>query len=250
MDQSGQSALSLQTLKVHAALAKAGFCSRRKAEVLITEGKVRINGEVAHLGQRIDPNVDKVSVEGRSVKLFAPERFVILVDKPVGIISTTKDELGRDTIIDYLIKNVQKTEPQLAEKLKHHRLYPVGRLDLESEGLLMVTNDGDLTQKYTHPSFESMKTYRVTVEGQPTEKALSHLERGVKLHEGYTAPATVEVIQTNPDQSVIDISIHEGKYQQVRRMFLRVGYPVIKLVRTHMGEYTLADLNGKVYKVV
>lgn len=236
--------------KLHAALAQAGFASRRKAEVLIAEGHVAVNGEPAHIGQRIHPDKDVVTVLGKVIPLQTAARFVLLLNKPTGIVSTTDDELGRITVIDYLEREVSRDNPQLAQQLKGLRLYPVGRLDLESDGLMLITNDGALTQQYTHPKFESFKTYEVTVEGRPTFKALNHLERGVRLKEGYTAPAEINVISTSDEESVIEVTIHEGRHQQVRRMCERVGYPVRRLTRTKMGEYTLDDLDGRSYKLV
>jgi len=234
--------------KIHAALAHAGYASRRKVEVLISEGRVKVNGAVAQIGQRIDPSKDKVEVDGEHIPLHQEVRLLFLVDKPIGIVSTTEDELGRQTVVEYLLAQIQKTEPKKAAELAKHRLYPVGRLDLESEGLLLLTNDGALTHQYTHPSFESMKTYHVTINDKPTQRALAHLERGVMLREGYTAPATVEVITSNSTQTILAITIHEGRNQQIRRMMRRVGYDVVKLVRVMMGPHHLDELDGKPYK--
>lgn len=236
--------------KLHAALAQAGFASRRKVEAMIAEGQITVNDEVAHIGQRIHPHKDVVKVLGKEVPLHTAKPYVLLINKPAGYVSTTQDELNRSTVIDFLHHEVARDNPTLAKELKELRLYPVGRLDRESDGLMIITNDGSLTQKFTHPSFESIKTYEVTVEGRPTFKALNHLERGVKLKEGYTAPAEINVIQTGDEHSVIEITIHEGRHQQVRRMCERVGYPVLRLTRTKMGIYSLDDLDGRTYKLV
>lgn len=236
--------------KLHAALAQAGFASRRKAEMLIAEGKVTVNDQPAHIGQRVHPDTDIVKVLGKVIPLQTATRYLLLLNKPAGIVSTTSDELGRQTVLDYLQKEVSRTNPELAKTLKTLRLYPVGRLDLESDGLMIITNDGALTQKYTHPSFESFKTYEVVVAGKPSFRALNHLERGVRLKEGFTAPAEVNVIHSGIEQSTLEITIHEGRHQQVRRMCERVGYPVLRLTRTKMGEYTLDDLDGQTYKLV
>lgn len=226
-------------MKLQTFLAHAGIASRRKAEEFIREGKVKVNGEVAHIGQRIDPEKDEVTVEGRLVKTAATT-VTYLIYKPFGVLSTTADELGRKNVIDFL-------QSQLPAKTKLPRLYPVGRLDRDSEGLMLLTNDGMLTQELTHPSFETEKTYVVTVEGHPSDKALAHLERGVKLQEGMTAPAKVEVVEQTTNQTKLEMTIHEGRYHQVKRMFRRVGYEVVKLVRIKMGQFSLDDLEGQKY---
>jgi 23S rRNA pseudouridine2605 synthase len=232
--------MSENSIKLQSFIAHAGITSRRKAEELIADGKVQVNGVLAHLGQRIDPTHDKVSVEGQAIGQES-EKVAYLIYKPAGYVSTTQDELGRKTVVDFLKKEAP------TEDLPSH-LYPVGRLDLDSEGLMILTNNGELTQKMTHPSFEVEKTYQITVEGLPSEKALAHLERGVLLHEGMTAPAHVEVVEYQRDHTVLEITIHEGRYHQVKRMLLRVGYPVVKLIRIKMGQFSLADLDGQSWK--
>ncbi len=228
--------------KLHVFLAHSGIASRRKAEEFIAAGQVTVNGKIATIGMRVNPTQDVIKFNGQLVsKIETPISYLIY--KPVGILSTTQDELGRDTVIDYLQK-------QLGKEVKLPRLYPVGRLDLDSEGLMVLTNDGDLANKLTHPSFEVTKTYRITIEGQPTGKALAHLERGVRLNEGMTSPAQVQIVDQLGTETELDITIHEGRYHQVKRMMLRVGYEVIKLVRIQMGPFTLADLQGKSVRLI
>jgi len=217
-------------------MAHAGIASRRKSETLISEDKVRVNGEHAHIGQVIDPKKDKVSVEGKMI-MGMENQVLFLVYKPVGLVSTTEDEMGRKTVVDFLLNQLS------AEERKDlPRLYPVGLLDKDSEGLMIITNDGALTQHITHPSFEVEKTYRITVTGHPTEKALAHLERGVLLQEGMTSPSHVDVVDQTPLSTILEITIHEGRYHQVKRMLLRVGYEVQRLIRIKMGEYTVEML--------
>ncbi len=217
-------------------MAHSGVASRRKAEEFVAEGRVSVNGEVATIGQRVDPQKDTILFDGKAITQIAnPVSYLIY--KPAGVLSTTQDELNRQTVVDFLQVQVGQ------EKLP--RLYPVGRLDLDSEGLMLLTNDGELANRLTHPSFEVSKTYRITIEGQPTGKALGHLERGVRLQEGMTSPAQVEIVDQVGDDTILDITIHEGRYHQVKRMMLRVGYEVKKLVRIQMGPFTLADLHGE-----
>jgi pseudouridine synthase len=234
------------SIKIHVFLAHAGIASRRKAEEMVVNGLVRINGTKAEVGQRVQPQKDNVEVEGRTVSQDEPNA-TFLMYKPVGVVSTTDDELNRQTVVEFLKRKVSKDSPTV----HFPRLYPVGRLDKESEGLMVLTNDGNLTHKLTHPSFEVPKTYRVFVDTQPSELALNHLRRGVKLVEGYTAPAEVSVIEFKDQQhhqAEIEITIHEGRNQQVRRMFRRVGYEVVRLIRTSLGPWTIDMLGTAPYR--
>jgi 23S rRNA pseudouridine2605 synthase len=233
---------SSQHPKLQAFLAHAGIASRRKSEELIREGKVRVNGQIAHIGERINPEKDEVLVSGKRISQ-KEQPLTFLIYKPAGLISTTSDELGRKTVVDFLRQEIKKSK--LALDLP--RLYPVGRLDQDTEGLMLLTNDGALAQKMTHPSFEVEKTYHATVLGFPTEKALAHLEKGVMLREGLTAPAKVEVLDNDASTTTLALTIHEGRNHQVKRMMLRVGYEVVKLVRVRMGEHTLEDLGEKTF---
>ncbi len=220
------------TIKLHAYLAHAGVASRRKSEELIKAKKVKVNNQLATIGQRIDPIRDQVSVADKVITINQQPSRYFLIYKPVGYVSTTSDDQGRKTVLDLL--------PAIKE-----RVYPVGRLDIDSEGLLLITNDGELAYKMTHPKFQIPKTYHVTVKGHPTSKAINHLRRGVKLSEGYTQPADVEIIEADDHSTAISITIHEGFNRQVRRMLERVGYDAIKLVRVQFGPYSLDDLRGE-----
>lgn len=224
------------TLKLHAYIAQLGFCSRRKAETLIEESRVTVNGELAHLGQRITPNKDFIEIDGQPLQTSAKNHVYYLVNKPRGIVSTTEDELGRKTVLD-LIPNLPT------------RVFIVGRLDKDSEGLMLLTNNGELAYRLTHPKFEIPKTYHVLVQGRPSLLALDHLRRGVKLKDGYTKPAKVQILDTTDTGTWLEITISEGRYQQIRRMCLRIGYEVIRLIRVSLAEYQLDQVleSGKAW---
>jgi 23S rRNA pseudouridine2605 synthase len=200
-------------------LARAGIGSRRVCEDLIAEGRVRVNGEVAVLGRRIDPESDRVDVDG--VPLSVREGLVYyLLNKPAGVVTTASDPQGRRTVVDLV-----PPEP---------RVFPVGRLDYETEGLLLLTNDGDLTHRLTHPSFGVEKEYLAEVEGTPTRGTLRRLREGVELEDGVTAPAKASLQPPH----LLTLVIHEGRNRQVRRMCEAVGHPVRRLVRTRIGPIT------------
>lgn len=221
------------TQKIHAYLAHQGIASRRKAEELVKEGKVKINGQLAQVGQRIDPTHDVVSIHGEVLKRPVTLLY-FLVNKPVGVVSTVKDELNRPSVLELI--------PETKE-----RLYPVGRLDQDSSGLMLLTNDGDLAYQLTHPKFEIPKTYQVRIGSRPTTKALEHLRRGVRLKEGYTSPAEVTILSHEQSATWLEITIHEGRNRQVRRMMERVGYTVQELIRVQLGPFHLDQLDKKKY---
>ncbi|PIY80824.1 MAG: pseudouridine synthase [Candidatus Pacebacteria bacterium CG_4_10_14_0_8_um_filter_42_14] len=227
----------MESSKLQQVIAHKGIASRRKAEELIRAGKVSVNGKTAHIGQRVILGEDIISVNGE--KIDKPENLrYFLVYKPVGYVSTTSDELGRKTVLKLLPTKVTE------------RLYPVGRLDKDSEGLMLLSNDGELANKLTHPSFGIQKTYEATVKGKVSYKALQHLRRGVRISEGYVSPRSAKLLEKDPDQSIIQISLSEGKKHQVRRMVARIGYDVIKLVRTALGPFKLEHLAGKPLKEI
>jgi 23S rRNA pseudouridine2605 synthase len=200
-------------------LARAGLGSRRAIEILISEGRVSVNGEVAELGRRVRAAADKVEVDGVRVGV-APGLVHYLLNKPAGVVTTAADTHGRPVVVDLV-----PSDP---------RVFPVGRLDVDTEGLLLLTNDGDLAHRLTHPSFGVEKEYLAHVEGKPSRGAVRRLREGVDLDDGRTAPARVSLVE--PD--VLRITIHEGRNRQVRRMCEAVGHPVTRLVRTRIGPLT------------
>ena len=197
-------------------LARAGLASRRASEELIAEGRVRVNGEVAELGRRIDPDTDLVTVDGVPVPV-APGLVHYLLNKPPGVVTTASDPRGRPVVVGLV-----PAEP---------RVFPVGRLDADTEGLLVLTNDGGFAHRLSHPSFGVDKEYLAEVEGTPSRAALRALREGVDLDDGRTAPARVTLVSPG----VLRLVISEGRNRQVRRMCEAVGHPVRRLVRTRIG---------------
>jgi 23S rRNA pseudouridine2605 synthase len=200
-------------------LARAGIGSRRTCETLIASGRVTVNDERAELGRRVDVEHDRVAVDHVPVSV-RPGLVYYLLNKPAGVVSTADDPQGRPTVVELV-----PPEP---------RVFPVGRLDVDTEGLLLLTNDGDLTYRLTHPRFGVEKEYVAHVDGRPSRQAVRRLREGVQLDDGVTAPAQANAIA--PD--VIRLTIHEGRNRQVRRMCEVIGHPVRRLVRTRIGSLT------------
>ncbi len=206
--------------RVQKVLAAAGVASRRVCEEMIEDERILVNGVVATLGDKIDPLVDELQVDGVVVNVD-PTRRTVLLNKPVGVISTASDTHDRETVVDLIGAD--------------ERLFPVGRLDADSEGLILVTNDGALTQRLTHPSFGVDKEYLVSVEnGTPKPGLLRALRKGVELDDGMTAPAKVSELSPG----LLRFVLHEGRNRQIRRMCDAVGHPVTRLVRTRIGTIT------------
>ena len=197
-------------------LARVGLGSRRVCEDLIADGRVTVDGVVAVLGRRIEVDTSLVEVDGAVVGI-KPDLVHYLLNKPAGVISTAEDTHDRPTVVELMPE-----EP---------RVFPVGRLDADTEGLLIITNDGELTHRLTHPSFGIEKEYLTQVEGEPSRAALRELREGVELDDGPTAKARVTAV----DPSLLRITIHEGRNRQIRRMCEAIGHPVIRLVRTRIG---------------
>ncbi len=209
-------------------MAHAGVASRRKSEEIIKQGRVRVNGQiVTELGTKVDPDNDLIEVDGSSIS--REEEVYLVLNKPVGYITTVDDPRGRQTVLD-LIKGVSQ------------RIYPVGRLDYDTSGLLLLTNDGKLTYLMTHPSHMIEKTYRVEVSGHPGDRDLKKLMEGVELKDGVTAPAEVDLVRVKGKNTVFNLTIHEGRNRQVRRMCEAIGYDIIKLKRIRFGPLELNNL--------
>lgn len=213
-------------------LATCGVASRRKSEELIKSGIIKVNGTIiTQMGYKVDPKKDKITIRNKEVKIQKKNIYVLL-NKPIGYITTMSDELGRKKVIDLI---------ELPD-----RLFPVGRLDFNTSGLLILTNDGDLTFKLTHPKFEVEKTYVAKVKGKLTHEEIKKFQNGLLIEKYITLPAKLKIIKENFDNSVIEIKIREGKNRQVRKMCEAIGHPIIELKRVAIGNITLKDLpNGK-----
>jgi 23S rRNA pseudouridine2605 synthase len=210
-------------------LAAAGLGSRRGVEALIHEGRVTVNGSVATIGQSVDDG-DDVRVDGRPVT--TERRETVLLNKPAGVVTTAHDPQGRPTVVGLVRSDV--------------RLFPVGRLDRDTTGALLLTNDGDLAHRLMHPRHEVEKTYVVDVEGDPAPEALERLRGGVELEDGITAPAAVRRLDTGR----IELRIHEGRNRQVRRMCEAVGHPVRRLHRSQYAALSVDDLEPGAWRIL
>lgn len=216
-------------------LAGAGVASRRKAEELILQGRVKVNGEVVtELGVKVDPDIDTISVDDNEINT-KEKKIYLMLNKPAGYLTTVKDDFGRPTVMD-LIKRVSQ------------RIFPVGRLDLDTEGLLLMTNDGDFAYLLTHPKHEKTKTYQALVMGSVSEEELDKLRQGVELEDGLTSPAQCKIMKRYIDKTLTEITIHEGRKRQVRRMFTHIGHKVVKLTRTAEDFLTLGNLRTGRYR--
>ncbi len=220
-----------ETVRLQKYIAMCGIASRRNAEVLISEGKVSVNGrKISEQGVKVEIGADKVSVNGKIIKPIT-KQYYIMLNKPSGYVSTVKDQFERPTVIDLLGEEIPV------------RVFPVGRLDYETEGLLLLTNDGDLTYRVTHPKHKINKTYIAVLKGGISINGLAQLRSGVRIDDGFvTSPAEVEMLDADNGHTTIKITIHEGKNRQVRRMFEAVGSKVAELQRVSIGRVELGNL--------
>jgi 23S rRNA pseudouridine2605 synthase len=219
-------------------LAKAGYGSRRACEEFISAGRVRVNGQLAELGQKADPTVDHISLDGKPLPKL--EKLVyIALHKPRYVLSTVEreDDDNRETVINLVAERVRE------------RVYPVGRLDLESEGLILLTNDGDLANQLTHPRYGHQKEYKVLVARHPDEEQLSAWRRGVVLEDGYkTAPAGVNLIQTYGKGAWLRVVMGEGRKRQIREIGASLGLPIVRILRVRIGSLRLGTLKSREWR--
>ncbi len=233
------------TERLQKILAAAGIASRRASEEIIAAGRVQVNGRVVvEMGVQVDPSLDEIRVDG--MPLPRAERHIyILLNKPVGVLSAASDERGRTTVLDLVPV--------------HERVYPVGRLDVESEGLILLTNDGEMTERLTHPRYGHAREYRALVRGVPPDPALKRLRRGIQLEDGPTGPAEIEFIPeavlrreklpfAEEGASWLKVVIREGRKRQIRQMFEQIGHPVRRLIRVAIGPLALGDLPQGQYR--
>ncbi|HHT92329.1 MAG TPA: rRNA pseudouridine synthase [Clostridiaceae bacterium] len=218
----------MERIRLQKYIAMCGVCSRRDAEELIKQGRVYVNGsKVEEMGLKITYE-DKVEIDGNVISM-EKKKYYIMMNKPTGVISAVSDDRGRKCVTDF-IKGVDA------------RLYPVGRLDYDTQGLILITNDGDFMQKLTHPSHEVWKTYEALVRGIPDQNDIKEFEQGLLLEDGMTLPCVLEVIGYEGKNAILEVMIREGRNRQVRRMLERINHPVIRLKRTKIASLELGDL--------
>lgn len=219
----------MEEIRLQKYLAEAGIASRRKCEEFITQGRVKVNNNIAVLGTKINPEKDIVLFDNKKIE-SKEELVYILLNKPIGYVTTSKDQFSRDSVLD-LVKVKQ-------------RIVPVGRLDMYTSGALLLSNDGDFVYKITHPKHEIDKTYTVTLKGIVTDEEIEELRKGVKIEEYITKPAKVKILKTDIEKNIsrVAITIHEGKNRQVRKMCEAIGKKVQALHRTQIGNLTVKDL--------
>lgn len=212
-------------------MAAAGFCSRRRGEELLRQGRVRVNGRPAALGDQADPARDRIEVDGRPLQA-APPTLTLLLHKPVGVLCTCHDPQGRPTVLDLLPPPMRRGQG----------LHPVGRLDADSRGALLLSNDGDLTLRLTHPRYGHRRSYRVWVRGLPDDDTLRRWRAGVPLDGQPSQPVVLRPLERDGDATLLDLQMGEGRNRQIRRTAALLGHPVLDLQRTAIGPWSLGEL--------
>jgi len=217
-------------------LAEMGLASRRQAEEMIRQGRVTVNGRAARIGEKVDPSRDHIRVDGRKVALPAGKVYLLL-HKPKSTVTTMEDPEGRPTVMSLV-------------KERGARLFPVGRLDYDAEGFLLLTNDGDLAHRLSHPSFRIPRTYWVKVKGKPSAEEIRKLSRGISLEDGPTAPCRIAALRETRENAWMEMTLHEGRNRQVKRMWERMGYSVLKLKRVSFAGLALGNLPPGEYRAL
>lgn len=218
------------TARLQKILSQWGIASRRQAEQLILAGRVRVNGAVARLGQTAEPTIDRIEVDDKLITTQSrPKPVYLLLNKPVGVISTCFDPQGRPTVLELLPPQLQECEG----------IHPVGRLDIDSSGALLLTNDGDLTYRLTHPRHSISKTYMVWVQGHPPQSVLVQWSSGIDLDGQFTLPAHVTLVKYQKNLTLLKIVLTEGRNRQIRRVATQLGYPVLHLHRIGIGNISI-----------
>ncbi|MGC6483921.1 MAG: pseudouridine synthase [Synechococcus sp.] len=210
-------------------VAAAGLCSRRHAEKLLREGRISVNGRIAQLGDRAHPHRDRITIDGTPLSVQAPPRLLLL-NKPRGVISSCQDPQRRPVVLDLVPKNLRRG------------LHPIGRLDADSRGALLLTNQGELTLQLTHPRYAHTKTYRVWVRGRPSHAALDQWRRGIPLDQRLTQPAGVRALHHEAHRTLLEIALREGRNRQIRRIAELLGHPVLDLQRIAIATIALGFL--------
>jgi 23S rRNA pseudouridine2605 synthase len=223
-----------EKIRLQKYLAECGIASRRKSEELIAAGKVKVNGETASIGDKVNPKHDKVTVSGKKA-VSVKKSVYIMLNKPRGFITTMSDEHDRKCVAE-LVKGLNT------------RVYPVGRLDRESEGLLIMTNDGEFANALTHPSKHVSKTYRVTIRPEITKEQATAFRNGIEIDGRMTAPADLRILEAQENRTVVEVTIYEGRNRQIRKMFEALGIEVARLKRTKVGNLKLGMLKQGDYR--
>lgn len=224
----------MEKIRINKYIASLGIDSRRAVDRMVEEGRIKVNGKLAESGMKIDPENDILELDEAVINRTEEEKVYYLLNKPKEFLCSSKDDRGRRLAIDLIDDN--------------KRIYNVGRLDYETEGLLVMTNDGDIFNHLTHPKKEIYKTYVAIVYGKISEKKLQELRDGVKLEDGITAPAIVKFLNINNGNSTIEISIREGKNRQIRRMFIEIGHRVAELMRISIGDLKVENIESGDYR--
>ncbi|NLJ15615.1 MAG: rRNA pseudouridine synthase [Clostridiales bacterium] len=224
----------MEKIRIQKIIADSGYCSRRKAEQLMIDGRVKLNGRPVKLGDKALPAKDLISIDGQNISTQSNLRYIILY-KPRGYVTTMSDDRGRKTVND-LMKGVSE------------RVYPIGRLDKISEGLLLLTNDGAFANEIMHPSSQISKTYRVTIKGKISEEDIAQLMAGVLIDDKKTLPCIIHVLAEESERTVLQFIIKEGRNRQIRKMCETVGAEIIRLKRTHIGNLKLGMLKPGEYR--